>query len=113
MTTDSKQDNPRDLVTEDGAQPSQENRTTQAFSDRKAIDRAMLLPLLGCLLLVSPLLNLLQLDLRVLGIPFTALYLFAVWGLLIACAALLSRRLQHNACGHNQPSAKSAENAPE
>ena len=97
MTPDSSEDSSQDLATEDVTRTSPENRTTQAFSDRKTIDRAMLLPLIGCLLLVSPLLNLLQLDLRVLGIPFTVLYLFAVWGLLIACAVLLSRRLQHHA----------------
>jgi hypothetical protein len=48
----------------------------------------------GCLLLTPPLAGIFQLDFRVLGIPFTGFYLFAVWGGLIAGAAMLSRRMQ-------------------
>jgi hypothetical protein len=65
------------------------------LSDRKISDRALILPLIGSLLLLPPLAGLFQLDIRVLGIPFTALYLFAVWATLIAAAAALARRLQH------------------
>ena len=65
------------------------------LSDRKISDRALILPLVGSLLLLPPLAGLFQLDIRVLGIPFTGLYLFAVWAVLIAAAAALARRLQH------------------
>jgi hypothetical protein len=67
------------------------------LSDRKISDRALILPLVGSLLLLPPLAGLFQLDIRVLGIPFTGLYLFAVWAALIAGSAALARRLQHGA----------------
>ncbi len=64
------------------------------MSDRKTNDRAVVLLLVGCLLLTPPLAGIFQLDIKVLGIPFTGFYLFAVWGCLIAGAAALSRRMQ-------------------
>jgi hypothetical membrane protein len=64
------------------------------MSDRKTRDRALVLLLVGCLLLTPPLAGIFQLDFRVMGIPFTGFYLFAVWGGLIAGAAVLSRRMQ-------------------
>ena len=67
------------------------------LSDRKISDRALILPLVGFLLLTPPLAGIFQLDLRVLGIPFTWLYLFGVWGALIIGAALLARRIQKRA----------------
>ena len=66
-------------------------------SDRKTRDRALVLLLVGCLLLTPPLAGIFQLDFRVLGIPFTGFYLFAVWGGLIAGAAVLSRQMQKSA----------------
>ncbi len=57
------------------------------LSDRKISDRALVLLLVGCLLLTPPLAGIFQLDIKVLGIPFTGFYLFAVWGGLIAGAA--------------------------
>ena len=65
----------------------------QPLATRKAQDRALLLPLIGLALLIPPVGGLFQLELRVAGIPFTLLYLFVVWGLLIAGAALLSKQL--------------------
>ena len=67
------------------------------LSDRKASDRSIILPLVGCLLLTPPLAGIFQLDIRILGIPFTGFYLFAVWAGLIAGAAALSRRIQKSA----------------
>ena len=67
------------------------------LSDRKTNDQALVLLLVGCLLLTPPLAGIFQLDIRVLGIPFTGFYLFAVWGGLIAGAAVLSRRMQKSA----------------
>ncbi|MGD8347950.1 MAG: hypothetical protein PVI79_01885 [Gammaproteobacteria bacterium] len=64
-------------------------------SDRKDSDRSFILTLVGALLLTPPLAGIFQLDIRVLGIPFTGLYLFVVWGALIAGTAILSRRLRH------------------
>jgi len=67
------------------------------MSDRKTSDRSMILLLVGCLLLTPPLAAIFQLDIRILGIPFTGFYLFAVWAGLIAGAAALSTRMQKNA----------------
>ena len=71
-------------------------------SDRKISDRALVLLLVGCLLLTPPLAGIFQLDIKVLGIPFTGFYLFAVWGALITGAAMLSRRLL-NSSGWDNP----------
>jgi hypothetical protein len=64
------------------------------LSDRKTSDRALILPLVGFLLLMPPIAGIFQLDIRILGIPFTAFYLFLVWAALIVGAAVLSRRVQ-------------------
>ncbi len=69
----------------------------QPHSTRKITDRALILPLLGCFLLLPPLAGIFQLDFRIYGIPVTALYLFGVWAVLIAGAAWLSRPLQDSA----------------
>ena len=68
--------------------------TDRPLSDRKTSDRALILPFVGFLLLTPPLAGIFQLDIRVLGIPFTWLYLFGLWGALIVGAALLARRIQ-------------------
>lgn len=67
------------------------------ISDRKTSDRALILLLVGCVLLLPPVASIFQLDLRIMSIPFTGIYLFAVWGGLIVGAAILSRRMQSNA----------------
>ena len=67
------------------------------ISNRKTSDRAIILPLVGCLLLTPPLAGIFLLDIRILGIPFTGFYLFAVWAGLIAGAAVLSIRIQKSA----------------
>jgi len=55
-------------------------------------DVAFLVPFLGVVLLLPPLLNLFE-DLRTpYGVPVEVLYLFGVWLLIIAAAVLLSRR---------------------
>jgi hypothetical protein len=64
------------------------------FADHKAHDRALILPIVGLLLLIPPIADLFQLETRIAGVPFTALYLFVVWGALIAGAFALSRRLR-------------------
>ena len=67
------------------------------LTDHKTSDRALILPLVGCLLLTPPLAGIFQLDIRILGIPFTGVYLFGVWAALIVGAAVLSRRVQQRA----------------
>jgi len=75
---------------------------SRPLSDRKTSDRALVLLLVGCLLLTPPLAGIFQLDIRVMGIPFTGFYLFVVWGGLIAGAAMLSRSLL-NSSGWDNP----------
>ena len=55
--------------------------------------------LVGLALLTPPLAGIFQLEARIGGVPFTALYLFFVWAALIAGAALLSRRLHAEDAG--------------
>ena len=47
-------------------------------------------------LVAPPVINLFLADLTVLGAPLLAVYLFAVWGLLILAARLLARRLRED-----------------
>ena len=65
----------------------------QPLSRPKTLDRAFILPVLGMALLLPPFAGIFEIDARIAGIPFTVIYLFAVWALLIAGAAVLSRRL--------------------
>ena len=69
-------------------------RADQPLRHRKARDRALILPLAGLILLIPPVAWAFHLDARIAGVPFTLVYLFAVWALLIAGAAALSRRLR-------------------
>ena len=48
----------------------------------------------GILLLVSPLAGISQLDAKPFGVPFTLIYLFTVWAVLIAGACILATRLR-------------------
>ena len=61
---------------------------------RKIIERAMILPLVALILLIPPLASIFEIDARPFGIPFTLLYLFVIWGILIFSTYKLSRRLQ-------------------
>jgi len=61
---------------------------------RKTRDRALILPLAGFFLLMPPVADIFQIETRLAGVPFTAVYLFFVWALLIAGAAALSGRLR-------------------
>lgn len=69
-------------------------QSDQSVRDHKVRDRAMVLPLLGILLLVSPLAGISQLDAKPFGVPFTLIYLFTVWAVLIAGACALAMRLR-------------------
>ena len=74
----------------------------KVFSGGKILDRAFILPIVGLLLLIPPVANIFQLDVYLAGIPFTALYLFTVWGLLIAGAIVLSRKLRADPQGRQE-----------
>ena len=70
-----------------------EDDRAQPLAERKTRDRALILLILGVMLLLSPLASIFEVQGRVLGLPVIWLYIFAVWGLLIAGAAWLSSRL--------------------
>ena len=70
-----------------------DSASERAFLHRRARDRAVILLAVGLALLLPPFAGIFQLDVRIAGLPFTALYLFVVWGFLIGGAAALSRRL--------------------
>jgi hypothetical protein len=65
-------------------------RTTQPS---RARDAAALLPLLGLFLLMPPVITLFAGEADIAGIPLIVVYVFGIWLALVACAALLSRRL--------------------
>ena len=65
----------------------------RALHRRKREESAMAVPALGCLLLLSPLLNLFVGDGTIFGIPSAFAYVFAVWAGLILLTRGLARRL--------------------
>ncbi len=69
-------------------------RPDQPLRQRKARDRALILPLVGLLLFTPPVAGIFEVEARVGGVPFLLVYLFAVWAVLIAGAAGLARRLR-------------------
>jgi len=56
-------------------------------------DAAVILPLLGLFLLMPPLITLFARGEHLFGIPVIVIYIFGVWLALVACAALIARRL--------------------
>lgn len=56
-------------------------------------DAARLLPLLGAVLLMPPVITLFVANVDIGGVPLIVVYLFCTWLTLIVCAAWLSRRL--------------------
>ena len=70
------------------------DRADQPLRHRKNRDRALILPLVGLILLMPPVAGVFHLNTTIAGLPFTVVYLFAVWAALIAGAAALSRRLR-------------------
>jgi len=56
-------------------------------------DAARLLPLVGVILLMPPVVSLFVADAMVGGMPLIVVYLFCTWLALIGCAAWLARRL--------------------
>jgi hypothetical protein len=61
--------------------------------NRRLIEIAFLLPILGLFLLTPPIILVVQAFGRVTGFPLFIVYLFTCWALLIAAGAALSIRL--------------------
>lgn len=61
---------------------------------RGARDAATILPFLGVVLIVPPLVSIFVAPIRLAGIPLIVVYVFGVWALIIAAAYLVSRRLK-------------------
>ena len=59
-------------------------------------DRAALSLVIGVILLMPPVVGIFHVDAKVAGLPFTLVYLFAVWAVLILAARWLARRLTDN-----------------
>lgn len=67
--------------------------SNRARPNRKTRDAALLLPVLGVLLLVSPMLAVFTGEGTVFGIPSPFIYVFGVWAGLILLARALAVRL--------------------
>jgi len=68
-------------------------RDVTGLTSRKVRDRAIALVLVGFALFMPPLASLSTIDIKIDGIPFTVVFLFLVWLLLIAGAMALARPL--------------------
>ena len=71
-----------------------EDLAARALSQRKGRDQALLLPLAGLFLLISPLIGLFADAGRLWGVPLILYYLGFVWLGLIIAAYRLSRRME-------------------
>lgn len=70
------------------------NETTdRPLRQRKARDRAFIVPLFGLMMLMPPVVGAFALPASVLGVPLIVVYLFAVWAALIVHARFLARAL--------------------
>lgn len=61
---------------------------------RKARDRSIAILLVGTVVLMPPVAGIFLIDGSVFGVPFLLVYIFTVWALLVAGAAMLSRTLR-------------------
>jgi len=66
---------------------------TPSTASTRLRDAATLLPIVGLLLLMPPVITLFAVEADVAGVPLIVVYLFGVWLALIACGAWLARRL--------------------
>lgn len=76
-----------------GSLPGTSRRAVPQQSHRKARDRSIALLLIGAVALLPPLAGIFLIDGSVFGVPFPLVYVFAIWALLVAGAAGLSRAL--------------------
>ncbi len=70
-----------------------ERRLAKDENARKKEDAVFIVPVLGALFLLPPLLNLFNTRTLLFGVPLEVLYLFLVWVLLIACAIIISAKM--------------------
>lgn len=70
------------------------DRTDLHLFRRKARDRSIALVLAGMVLLLPPIVGISSIDLKLGGVPTPLVFVFVVWALLIAGAAVLARPLR-------------------
>ncbi|HMN20994.1 MAG TPA: hypothetical protein PKA16_06330 [Ottowia sp.] len=80
--------------------------------DTAASNAAVVLPLLGLFLLMPPVITLFARGTGFVGVPLIVLYVFGVWGALIAGAALLARRLGPEPSAEHPPEGDSRDFDP-
>ncbi len=68
----------------------------RAFRRRRRQDAALVLPLMGVLLLATPVLALFTKDIVIFGAPLPFLYVFTVWFILILLARRMARVLDRD-----------------
>ena len=85
-------------------------RPTLRLAHRKTRTRSAALLLVGVVLLLPPIAGVALNDLKVFGAPFALVYIFAVWALLIAGAALLAGPLWN---GQDAEAASNAVDPPD
>ena len=69
---------------------------------RKLENAALALSVFGAILMVQPLLNLFNIEVRLFGMPLIIIYLFSVWIALIGGTFIISRLLAKNASKREQ-----------
>ncbi len=72
---------------------SEPDLATSASRKRKLRDGALLLPIFGAFLLVSPLITIFTGPVSVFGLPLMFIYIFGVWLGLVILARFMARRL--------------------
>ncbi len=65
----------------------------RAFRRRRRQDAALVLPVFGIIMLMTPVLQLFSRDAKIFGAPLPFVYVFGMWILLIILAKRLSRLL--------------------
>lgn len=68
-----------------------------SFAAAKARDAALILPIVGLLLFIPPLIGIFASDSFLFGTPVIVAYIFTSWAVLIVCAGILSRHLKRAA----------------
>ena len=89
-------DEPTDQPPTSGPGPDPDPPTfsrARPVGSRKTRDAAALLPLMGLVLLCSPVMSLFTKTETILGLPSAVLYIFGVWLGLILLAVALSRQI--------------------
>ena len=80
-----------------------EDRAQRFRLHRRARDRAVGLLALGVLLLTPPGARIFGMEGTIAGLPYQLVYIFAVWGLLILGAFILTRRLTDEESAAEEP----------